>query len=156
MQHCHHDLKCRDLLFGMWLDRDAPSIVLDRDRAIVGDNDYDAVADAGHRLVNTVIDDLGHELVQAADVSAAYIHTGALAHRLESFEDLYLGGGIGILLHQRLRGCHTSTLPSHSVSSKPTCTGGRFAEIHRNSKGCLRRATTPKNTLDQAWRKGPA
>ena len=44
---------------------------------------------AGERLVDGVVDDLVHHVVQArAVVGVADIHAGALAHRVEALEDL--------------------------------------------------------------------
>ena len=48
----------------------------------------DGVAIAGKRCVDGVGDDLVHQMMQAARARRADIHTRALAHRFETFEDL--------------------------------------------------------------------
>ena len=53
------------------------------------DDDVDAIAEAGERLVDGVVDDLVHHVVQAgAVIGVADVHAGALAHRLQALEDL--------------------------------------------------------------------
>ena len=52
-------------------------------------DDVDAIAVAGQRLVDGVVDDLVDHVVQAgAVVGVADVHARALAHRLEALEDL--------------------------------------------------------------------
>ena len=57
-------------------------------------SDVDAVAEAGHRLVDGVVDDLVDEVVQAALVGAADVHAGAAADGLEALEDLDIGSSV--------------------------------------------------------------
>jgi hypothetical protein len=54
--------------------------------------DPDAVAAARHRFVDAVVDDLGDQLVEAALIRAANVHTGASADRFEALEDLDIAG----------------------------------------------------------------
>jgi two-component system cell cycle sensor histidine kinase/response regulator CckA len=70
--------------------RDAAAVVDDRDRVVgVERGDDDVVAVAGQRLVDGVVDDLEHHVVQAgAVVGVADVHAGPLAHRLQALEDL--------------------------------------------------------------------
>ena len=51
------------------------------------DLDVDRVGLAGQRLVDRVVDDLPHEVVQAARTRRPDVHAGSLAHRLETLED---------------------------------------------------------------------
>ena len=82
-QRRHDDLERRAIgTLGVRLNRNAATIIVDRDRAICTDHDQDLVTDTGHRLVDTVVDHLGDQLMQTAHISAADIHTGALAHML--------------------------------------------------------------------------
>ena len=53
---------------------------------------------AGQRLVDGVVDDLPHQVVQAALAGGADVHAGALADRLEPLEDLDRGGVVLALL----------------------------------------------------------
>ena len=56
--------------------------------------DVDAIAEAGHRLVDGVIDDLVDEVMQAALVGGPDVHTGAAADGLKALEDLDIGSGV--------------------------------------------------------------
>ena len=61
------------------------------------------VAKAGNRLVHRIVERLGGEMMQRALVGAADIHAGAAAHRLQTFEDLDILGGIAVGCLVRLR-----------------------------------------------------
>ena len=75
--------------------------VVDDPHTAVGEHgDLDMAAEAGEGLVDRVVDDLPHEVVQAAFTGRADVHTGALANRLEAFEDL---NGAGVVLGVDLR-----------------------------------------------------
>ena len=84
------DLPVRRVL----VDRDAAAVVADGDAAVLADVDPDAVAVAGHRLVDAVVDDLEDEVVEAALVRAADVHTGAAPDRLQALEDLDIARGV--------------------------------------------------------------
>jgi hypothetical protein len=78
---------------------DAAAVVDDGDRVVGVDRDQDVVAVAGERLVDRVVDDLEHQVVQAGAVGGvADVHARALAHRLQALEDLdralAVGGGV--------------------------------------------------------------
>ena len=66
LQHGHHALERREAEVGMLFDGDAAAVVLDRDRAVVVDDDGDFAGEAGHRLVDRVVDDFVDQVVQAA------------------------------------------------------------------------------------------
>ena len=67
-----------------------------RDRVVGVDGDDDVVAVAGQRLVDRVVDHLEHQVVQAGAVGGvADVHAGALAHRLQAFEDLDRAFAVG-------------------------------------------------------------
>ena len=69
--------------------RDAAAVVGDGDRVVGVDRDDDVVAEARQRLVDRVVDDLEHEVVQAGAVGGvADVHAGALPHRFQALEDL--------------------------------------------------------------------
>jgi hypothetical protein len=69
--------------------RNAAAVVLDRDRAVGIERDHDPVAMAGQRLVDRIVGDLEHHVVEARSVvGIADVHAGALAHRVEALEDL--------------------------------------------------------------------
>ena len=80
--------------FGVRIDRDAATVVADRDRAVGAVLDLDAAGMAGNRLVHGIVEGLGDEMMQRPLVGSADEHAGALAHRLETLEDLDMGCGI--------------------------------------------------------------
>ena len=71
---------------------DAAAVVGDLDDVVLQDLDFDVVAVTGQSLVDGVVHDLVHQMVQAALAGGADIHTGALAHSLQTFQDLDLAG----------------------------------------------------------------
>ena len=95
MELGHDDLGRRDAFAVVDPGRDAAAIVLDRDRPVGVELDQDAVAMAGERLVDRVVGDLEHHVVEARPVvGVADVHAGALAHRVEALEDLDAVGAI--------------------------------------------------------------
>ena len=88
----------------------ATAIVVDGDPAVLADADVHGGTMARHCLVDGVVDDLVNEVVQAALVGAADVHTGAAAHGLQALKDLdILGCVVGrgtVILHKK------SCLPS--------------------------------------------
>ena len=87
MQHRMHDLERRAFLGRMHIDRNAAAVILDRDPIVAQDDDVDFGAEAGERLVDRVVDDLGDQMMQSALGGVADIHAGALAYRLETLEN---------------------------------------------------------------------
>jgi hypothetical protein len=75
----------------MEIDRDTASIVLYRDRSIRVHRDSDMLRMTSHRLIDRVIYDLPHEMMQTALISRTDVHTRTLADWLETFEDLDIG-----------------------------------------------------------------
>jgi hypothetical protein len=68
-------------------DRDAPAVVADGHGAVGVDRHVDRVAVTRQGLVDGVVDDLVHEVVQAALAGRADVHAGALANGLQPLED---------------------------------------------------------------------
>jgi hypothetical protein len=58
------------------------------------DGDVDAVAGAGHGLVDGVVDDLEDHVVQGLGVGAADVHARPPADGLEALQDLDAVGGV--------------------------------------------------------------
>ena len=76
-------------------DGDPAAVVLDRDGVVRVDDDADRVAVAGLRLVDRVVHELGHHVVEARDVvGVPDVHPGPLAHGLEPLEELDRGGAV--------------------------------------------------------------
>ena len=90
VQHGEHDLGSRLLLhLGVraGVDGDAATVVDDLATAVGEQGHVDAAGVAGHGLVDRVVDDLVHEVVQAAGARGPDVHAGPLADGFESFED---------------------------------------------------------------------
>ena len=68
--------------------RDAAAVVLHPDGIVLEDGDLDVRAEAGHGLVDTVVDDFIDKMVETSFTDVSDIHGGALADRLETFQDL--------------------------------------------------------------------
>ena len=73
---------------GMLSDRDATTVVYARERAVFVYHCFDFGAVACEGLVHGVVDNLVDQVMQAARAGRADVHTGALAHMLETFENL--------------------------------------------------------------------
>jgi hypothetical protein len=95
VQRGHHDLgRGLALVLRMLVNRNAAPIVGDATRAVGEERDFDARAVPGHRLVDRVVDDFPDQMVQTARTGGADVHTGTLAHRVETLEHLNVFGGI--------------------------------------------------------------
>ena len=88
VQDGEHHLDGGDLLFRVLVDRDTAPVVVDRDRVVLMDPHLDLVAVSGERFVDGVVDDLVHQVVQAARARRADVHARTLADRLQALEDL--------------------------------------------------------------------
>ncbi len=80
----------------MRIDRNAATVVADRQPIAGGELDLDARRMAGDGLVHRVVDHLGGQVMQAAFVGAANIHAGAAADRLQPLENLDILGRIAV------------------------------------------------------------
>ena len=67
--------------------RNARSVVRDGDGVVRMEGDLDEVGAAGEGLVDRVVHDLEHEVVEAPRARRADVHARAQPHRLEAFED---------------------------------------------------------------------
>jgi hypothetical protein len=89
----HDDLGRGNAFFLVDVDRDAAAVVAHRNAVIGVDLHHDFGRVTGQRLVDAVVHDLIHHVVQARPiVGVADIHAGALANRLQPLENL---DGIG-------------------------------------------------------------
>ena len=95
IQGRHHDLERREIgQLGMRLNRDTTAVVVDGDGPIGADHDKDAVADAGHGLIDTVVDYLVDELMQAREYPfCRYTCRDACAHA-QALKNLDLRGPV--------------------------------------------------------------
>ena len=90
VQDGEHDLERRDAHLRMDAAGNAAAVVGNADDVTLFDRDLDVRAVACQRLVDRVIDDLVHQMVQTACRGRADVHTRAFADGLESFEHLNL------------------------------------------------------------------
>lgn len=91
----HHNLQGGYLLFRMDVDGDSTSVIFDSDRVVPIDRDDDRVAVTTKRLVDRVVDYFKNKVVESANANVADVHRRSLADRIESFENLDVGGAIG-------------------------------------------------------------
>ena len=103
VQDRHDDLERRDLFDGVLVDRDAAPVVDDRDGVVGVDRHHNLGAETGHGLVDGIVNDLPHQVMQAADARRADIHARALTNGLETFENLNLAAIVIVFV------CHTSS-----------------------------------------------
>ena len=99
VQHGEHDLGRALALVRtgrVRIDRDAASVVVDAAAAVGEQRDPDPCREAGHRLVDGVVDDLPDEVMEAGETGRADVHPGALADGVETLQNLdVLGPVIG-------------------------------------------------------------
>src|SRR5690606_19453161 len=81
------DLDARHLLGLVHVRGDATAVVDDATAAVGEEGHVDAGGVPGHRLVDGVVDDLPHAVVQPVRTRRPDVHAGALADRLEALED---------------------------------------------------------------------
>ena len=126
-----HELDGADALGRVHVGGDAAPVVLDADRAVLHERDVDGVGVPGEGLVDRVVDDLPHEVVQAALAGGADVHAGALAHRLEALEDGDRAGVVGRAVAARGPG-------------PPTSAAGSTAALRGSGRGSGRAAGPPR------------
>ena len=127
-----HELDGADALGGVHVGGDAAAVVLDPDRAVLHERDVDGVGVAGERLVDRVVDDLPHEVVQAALAGGADVHAGALAHRLEALEHGDRAGVVGRLAHRRGPGPRPGPRVGGTAAASRVCVGGLVGLLVRH------------------------
>src|SRR5690606_2738749 len=72
----------------------AAAVVVDRAPAVGADDNLDAVAVAGHRFVDGVVDEFFDEVVETGLIGRADVHAGAPADGFEAFQHLDVVGGV--------------------------------------------------------------
>src|ERR1700674_893629 len=96
VQRGHHDLRGGNF-FAVdvhVVDGNAASVVDYGDGVIEVDGHFDLVGVAGEGLVNRVVDDFVHQVMQPKFAGRADVHGGTFAHRLHAAEDLDRVGGV--------------------------------------------------------------
>ena len=97
VQDRHDDLDGGLVFGGVFIDRDASTVVDDLDAAVFLDRDLDVVGVAGQGLVDGVVDDLVHQVVQAAFAGGSDVHARALADGFQALEDGDVRCAVGLL-----------------------------------------------------------
>ena len=87
-----HDLGSRQLLGGVDVNGNAAAVVDHGDAVVDVDGDLDAVALAGERLVDGVVDDLVDEVMETSLGGVSDVHAGALPDSFQPLENLDLVG----------------------------------------------------------------
>ena len=90
MEHGIHHLQGGPAGLGLDVHGDAPAVVGDGDGVARVDGDGDVLAVARQGLVDGVVHNLIDKVVQTRRGGGADIHTGALAHRLQTLQHLNL------------------------------------------------------------------
>jgi hypothetical protein len=97
VQHGEHDLRGGHVFELVVLAGRDPTPVVAHLTATVGQQPHlDASAVPCHGLVDRVVDDLVHEVVQARWTRGPDVHAGAFAHGLEAFENLNVLGAVRV------------------------------------------------------------
>ena len=94
VQHGIDDGHCGNAHLGLDVHRNAAAVVGDLDDVVLLDGHLNMGAVAGQSLVDGVVHDLVDQVVQAPRPRGADIHARALAHRLQTFQDLDLGTAV--------------------------------------------------------------
>jgi len=121
---------------GMDASGNAASVVFHRHRPVGVQFDEHQIAMAGQSLVDRVVGNLEHHVVQARSViGIADIHARALAHGVQSFEDLDRIGAVGIGVLAALgRGfvsaCHAQHIGTEGAGRNP------FRTLPSTRKSC--------------------
>ena len=84
-------------LTGLLLDAhgDAATVVANGAPAVGPEDDLDPVAEAGHGLIDGVVDELLDEVVEAGLIGGPDVHAGPAADRFETLQHLDIGCGVG-------------------------------------------------------------
>ena len=116
-------------------------------------DDLDAVAVAGQRLVDGVVDRLVDEMMQTVGAGIADVHRRTLAYRLEALQDLDVAGGVGL-------GAHAAPLTAVSprALTRPPLTSHHAAGPHSpRSRSAVVKNTWPSAaTCSRTRRRTPA
>ena len=89
----------------MLADGNASAVVLDFDRPVLENPNFDSGRMASHGLVDRVVDNLPHEMVQAVRVGRTNEHAGGLANWSEALQNL---DALSVVVAGRLLGAATA------------------------------------------------
>ena len=86
VQLCHHQFERAASGFDVRIDRNAASVVANRNHAVRQELDHDVVGVTSHRFIGRVVQDFAHQDEQTDAPCVADIHSGTMAHGFKSFE----------------------------------------------------------------------
>src|SRR5262249_32897217 len=89
VQHREHNFRRRLSAFVL-VNGNTAAVVDNGDRSVGVNGDIHLVGEAGQRLVNGVVDDFVHEVMQPGRTSRPDVHGWTFPYSLEPFEDLDL------------------------------------------------------------------
>ena len=87
MQLGHDNLNGRHVFLGMDVNRNAAPVVTDGDGVVQVQHNFYFVAVPGHGLVNGIVDNFVHQMMEAAAVRAPDIHGRTFPNGLQTFQD---------------------------------------------------------------------
>ena len=82
----------------MRVDRHSAAIIRDSQKAVCSKRDINPGGMARDRLIHRVVEDFREQVMERALVSAADIHAGTTANRLQPLKDFDILGGIIVSL----------------------------------------------------------
>ena len=82
------------LLLGKRIARNAAAVILDAAISIRSDGDFDMFAEAGHCLIDGIVDDFVDAVVEASFVGVADVHWGTQTDGVREAQDGDIFGGI--------------------------------------------------------------
>ncbi len=85
MEHGQNDFEGTLVVLLHRVDGDPPAVILDQERPVFIDDDADTVAEPGQRLIDGIIHDFIHKVVEPTGISTPDIHGRAFTYRLEPF-----------------------------------------------------------------------
>ena len=94
MQFGEHDLQRRDLPLGVPIDGDAAPVVGDLNRLVAVQSDFNLAGEPGGGLVDSVVDQLPHQVHEPGSASSADVHARALSDSIQTLEGL---NGVGVV-----------------------------------------------------------
>ena len=100
MEDGHHYLQCGTMLLRMHSGRDASSVVGDLDGIVGEDGHTDLGAIAGHRLIDTIVNNLINKMMESPLADVTDVHRRSFPHRLKPFQ--HLDATCGILFFRLL------------------------------------------------------
>ena len=79
------------------VDGDTAAVIANGNAVVLADEDIDAVTETRQGLVDGVVHNLAHQVVQTLDMGVTDVHGRTLAHCLQTLKDLDVGRRIILL-----------------------------------------------------------